>query len=60
MSKEKKQRNKEIEKLYFNDHTTLELVERFSISKQRVGQVLKYQKQLKIQFRRLNKKDIKI
>lgn len=60
MSKEQFERNKEIEKLYFEGFTLSDLAKKFHISKQRIEQILQYQRQLKIQFRRLSKKDIKI
>jgi len=60
MSKELFDRNKEVEKLYFEGFTLSELAKKFHVSKQRIEQILQYQRQLKIQFRRLSKKDIKI
>jgi len=60
MSKENTKRNREIEELYFKGYTIQDLAEKFNISKQRVDQILQYQRQLKIQFRRLSKKNIKI
>ena len=60
MSKEKDKRNKEIEKLHFEGYSLSELAERFDITKQRVEQILKYQRQLKILFRRFKKKGFKI
>jgi len=58
MSSEKEKRNKEIEKLFFEGYTLSELAKKFDITKQRVEQILKYQRQLKIQFRRLKKKNL--
>jgi len=60
MSLEKEKRNKEIEKLFFEGYTLSELAKKFNITKQRIEQILKYQRQLKIQFRRFKKKSFKI